>query len=48
MAYQERNDVVKATELLKECLLIREKNFSATHPHLLAGTAHFIQHGVID
>ena len=40
------NNTVKATELLRECLSIREKSLSATHPDLIAGMAYFIEHDV--
>ena len=39
-AYKERNDLLKATELWRECLSIFEKSLSATHPHLIIGIDH--------
>ena len=39
-AYKERNDLLKATELMRECLSIFEKSLSATHPQLINGIAH--------
>ena len=47
-AYKERHDLLKATELWRECLSIFEKILSATHPRLISGIAHFMQHGVMD
>ena len=45
-AYEMANNIVKATELLRECLAIREKSLSATHPDLIDGMAYFVQHDV--
>ena len=39
--------VIKATELLRECLSIRENSLSSTHPHLIIGMVHSIQHSVL-
>ena len=40
--------MLKATELFKKCLSVREKSLSATYPHLTDGMAHFIQHDAVD
>ena len=45
--YEEANDVIKATELLRECLSIRENSLSSTHPGLISGMVHSIQHSIV-
>ena len=34
-ALQKRNDILKATKLFRECLSIKEKSLSPTHPDLM-------------